>query len=180
MLQNVVRFPVETPADAIWRFRLLIQLRIPYQLYGCPLWRPALSPAVRTPGNCSIAAAWALGLSIQTSDRYVVSKNGGWLNSDGVIVDAKSPGGFLDDVPTPAPGDIGAFGWTSSGPGHVWMVTRVNPRSGHPDRVIDCSPNNGRTDSVREHAPGARLLSGEVVYARLRRFHRPATDPRGA
>jgi hypothetical protein len=168
--------PPRTPAAAIARFLALVPQRIRYELFNTPAWSPRALPGVGTIGNCSVALAWAFGLTMRTSDAAVIARNGGWLNSDGIIVDANSPGGLFDRVEVPRPGDFGAFGWRDGSAGHVWMIETVDPASGLVISVIDCSPGNGRRDSVRSHSPRGRMLAKGVTYGRLRRFSGGGSD----
>lgn len=164
--------PPSGPLSAIGRMRLVSLRRIRYQLHNCPVWDPSRIPAVGAPGNCSIAVAWAFGVHFRSSDPVHVLFNGGWLNSSNVVHDIGTPGGLFDAVSRPAPGDVGAFGWDGTSVGHVWLVSRVDPASGAVVEVVDCSPSNGRLDSVRFHPPSRRLLSAGVRYGRFR-FQRP-------
>lgn len=143
--------PPRTDVEAIERFRMLIPQRIGYLLDGCPIWKPGVLPLVGAKGNCSIAATWALGLSIlQGADT--------WLNSAGIFNDAITPGGLFTKIPVALPGCLAVVTKRPGDvAGHVGLVTEVDSR-GRPARIIDCSPRNGREDSVREH--GAEFFLG--------------------
>ena len=146
-----------TAEEAVARFRMLIGQRIPYLLEGCPTWQPDELPALGTPGNCSIAATWALGLRIhQPLDT--------WLNSSGIVSDAHTPGGLFTQIAAPMVGCLVVFPWKDGHPGHVGMVTQVSP-PGRVSQVIHCSPRNGRDDSVRETGPEVFLARPDMIYA---------------
>jgi hypothetical protein len=149
-----------TAPEAIARFRQLVALRIPYQLDDCPTWHPEQLPLARTPGNCTIAAIWACGLNIHQVGPGVDV----WLNSSGIVSDAKKPGGLFTRIALPRPGCLAVFPWKDGYPGHAGIVTAVNDR-GIPTRIIHCSPRNGRDDSVRETGPEVFLARSDLVYA---------------
>ncbi len=158
----------KTPAEAIDRFRMLIRQRIPYQLEGTPTWDPHKLPEARTPGNCSVAACWALGVAIhQPLDR--------WLNSPGIVADALEPGGLFAARPNAAPGCLVVYPWKDGRPGHVGMVTAVE--NGEPKLVLHCSPRNGREDSVRETDADVFLIRRDRVYAWFTGFAQAAAAP---
>jgi hypothetical protein len=160
--------PVSNPREIVRRFDALANLKIRYALYNAPVWSPRVLPKPGTTGNCSIALCWALGLSIFTSDAAHRAVGVEWLNSDGLISLTRRAIHPFSRVMKPSVGDFGAFGWSGGSAGHVWLITDTDPRDGRITQVIDCSPSNGRNDSVRRHEPTARMLKGDVIYGRFR------------
>lgn len=160
--------PPRGPQDAVSRFLSLVPLRIRYSLHGSSTWNPRALPAPGTAGNCSVALCWAIGLPIKTSIKVETLSGVAWLNSDGIISLIRRGLFGFSRVDRPEFGDIGAFGWNGGTAGHVWMVSGVDPVDGRVSEVIDCSPRNGRLDSVRRHAPTSSMLAKGVTYGRFR------------
>lgn len=130
-----------TADDAILRFEALQSLSIDYQLEECPMWDPAKLPRQDAKGNCSIAAMWALGCRI-------LQGTSTWYNTAGIIRDAKQPGGLFVTIARAIRGCLVVFEKRPGDKaGHVAMVTKVGANGRHTE-VIDCSPRNGRTNSV--------------------------------
>ncbi len=93
-------------------------------------------PASPTPADdeglcdCSGYVAWCLGISRKVKVPAYVRFNGGWLSTDGMVHDALTVGGILDQVPNDddaIPGDVVVYG---NGPrvGHCGVVIRTATR----------------------------------------------------
>lgn len=90
-------------------------------------------PASPTPADdegdcdCSGFVAWCLGISRKVTQPAYVRFNGGWLSTDGMVHDALTVGGILDQVPhddDARPGDVVVYG---NGPrvGHCGILVRT-------------------------------------------------------
>jgi cell wall-associated NlpC family hydrolase len=104
--------------------------------------------------DCSGFVLWVLKISRHQPTLQFLQRDLGhcWLNTDGIICDARNPAGFFYAIPptsSPLPADIiiypGNFyarqiGWKGKGPriGHVGILTGA-------DKVIHCSSGNMRT-----------------------------------
>jgi hypothetical protein len=106
------------------------------QLVDYRLGAGGRDPASPTPANdegdcdCSGFVAWCLGISRKVAQPAYVRFNGGWLSTDGMVHDALTVGGILDQVPSDddaAPGDVVVYG---NGPriGHCGIIIRTATR----------------------------------------------------
>jgi hypothetical protein len=102
---------------------------------------------------------WALGISRETNHPLDEKFNGGWINTDSIVMDANAPTGFFSRLDEPRPGCLIVYG--SKHPtrkvGHVGIVTEVDTVSGGimPTNVIHCSHGNQKAnqDAVCETEP---------------------------
>lgn len=118
-------------------------------------------PAQPLPGNinnecdCSGFVCWALGISRKTDHPLYVKFNGGWINTDAMVHDAKKETGFLSQLPLPKPGCLIVFGKPPGAGkvGHVGIVTKVDS-AGKVLTVIHCSSGNWKKgDAIQETPP---------------------------
>lgn len=147
-----------TASQVVHRMRLLTAQRIPYQLHNTPKWKPSELPRIGTPGNCTVAVCWGLGIEI-------FHKLYGWFNSDGIVKDAKLPGGLFTRTERPLVGGIVVYPWKGKQAGHAAIITAVTADGKLPLTVIDCSPANGRSDSVRERRYPTVFRRPDTVFA---------------
>lgn len=104
--------------------------------------------------DCSGFAAWCVGV-----DRYLPNAaiptlpNGQWFETSALVRDARSPFGFVVEVPWAEahPGDL--LVWPDNGAvqGHVGIVAEVGTAG--PDTVVHCSSGNtqnGTKDAIAE------------------------------
>lgn len=129
--------------------------------------RDPRAPTAGVKCDCSGMAAWALGV-----DRYLPNgaiphlPGGDYLETTNIYRDARSPYGFVAEVPwTQArPGDLVA--WPDAGPkrqGHVGVVATVDETGAR--TVVHCSAGNYRTrgDAVAETTADIFKAHGAVV-----------------
>lgn len=137
-----------------------------------------MDPNAPTPGqksDCSGYVCWMLGRSRQTTHPLYVKFNGGWINTDGIVHDAKSCLGFFTQIPKPKVGCVIVYGGKASGAprkvGHVGIVTELS--SAHRDpytmnvaRVRHCSMGNYRKtgDAIQETGPEV-FRAPDVIFA---------------
>lgn len=109
---------------------------------------------IRNECDCSGYVCWCLGISRKTDHPLYMSFNGGWINTDAMVHDAKTSTGFFDRIDKPKPGCLIVYP-KSARPkiGHVGIVTRLNT-DGTVARVLHCSSGASRQgDAVAETAP---------------------------
>jgi hypothetical protein len=154
------------------RARSAIGKRIIYKLGG-----GGMRPEAPLPSNangecdCSGFVCWALGLSRQTAHPLYMNFNGGWINTDGIVRDARRETGFFFQPEAPSPGDLIVF--PSMLPtrkvGHVGIITEVAQQDGSfvPTRVLHCSHGNFKVaqDAIAETGPAVFVNNG-AIYAR--------------
>lgn len=95
--------------------------------------------------DCSGFACWCCGISRQQVDH--------WLNTDAMVQDGKTPGGFFEQVPLEMalPGHLLVYGRSKPGThGHVGVISVVTNKG--PFRAIHCSSGNWkrRGDAIQE------------------------------
>lgn len=114
--------------------------------------------------DCTGWTAWALGIS-----RH--HKEFGWINTDSMVADGKSPGGLFTNVDYVLPADILVWGgkmvnkrWRY---GHAGLVMAA--QDGKPTLVAHCSASNW------SNKRNALLITGPEVFLRNKaqavRFH---------
>jgi len=137
------------------------------------------SPAARITSEAGVAAgcdcsgfvAWCLGV-----DRYLPTwlphyLGGEWFETTAVFRDAKSPYGFVSEVPWAAalPGDVIVYGDHRDAAGvthegHIGLVSEVTENG--PVSVIHCSLGNFHKtgDAIQETDPSV-FIAGKAVTA---------------
>jgi hypothetical protein len=109
-----------------------------------------IDPSSPTPANvsracdCSGFVCWALGISRKTDHPLYKKFNGGWINTDAMVVDGNEPSGFFSPVVAVTPGSIIVYPSVAGlvPVGHVGIVTSISAEGGI--RVIHCSKGNDR------------------------------------
>ncbi len=168
--------------DAIERARSQIEIGTKYRLGGGKT-RPLGATCQDEDRGCDCSAfvCWALKLPKWQNDEvwYLDELNDGWLNTDGMWLDAKRSFGFFELIDFPLPGSIVVYPAhkskmglpTPPGPkvGHVGIVTEVGKRNKtragregvlegvafmptEAKKVVHCSGGNfrGWGDAIRE------------------------------
>lgn len=136
-----------------------------------------MNPLAPIPGvecDCSGYTSWNFGRSRQTTNPLYVKFNGGWVNTDGMIHDAKSCLGFFTLITEPRVGCIIVYGGKASGAprkiGHVGVVTAIgevdHPYTRNVIRVRHCSMGNYRRtgDAIQETTPEVFRVP-DVIFA---------------
>jgi hypothetical protein len=136
-----------------------------------------MDPNAPTPGakcDCSGYVCWMLGRSRQTTNPLYVKFNGGWINTDGMIHDAKECLGFFTQLEVPRVGCLIVYGGKASGAprkiGHVGIVTALGAAehayTKNVARVRHCSMGNYRRtgDAIQETGPEAFRVP-DVIFA---------------
>lgn len=127
------------------------------------------NPRAQRPGtecDCSGFVAWALGV-----DRYLPNgliphlPGGDWFETSAVYLDARSPLGYVVEVPwaAAAAGDVVVWPDRNGSQGHIGVVTQVSTSG--PQLVAHCSSGNWRTtaDAIRETSSVLFLRNGAIV-----------------
>lgn len=132
-----------------------------------------LSPQAPLPANissecdCSGLVCWALGVSRRTDHPLYVKFNGGWLNTDGIVHDAKTVTGFFQSLDKARPGCLIVYPSRKQPArvGHVGIVTKAGV-DGKPLAVLHCSSGNFRKfgDAIRETGPDV-FAGPATIYA---------------
>ena len=118
--------------------------------------------------DCSGFVAWALGLSRKTDDPLYKKFNGGWINTDAIIHDAKTEGGFFRQLDAPVVGALLVYGSTykegKRKPGHVGVVTELDSE-GNAAYIIDCGSSSYKKggDAITEREPTMLRGSNTIV-----------------
>jgi hypothetical protein len=134
-------------------------------------------PRAPTPGSksdCSGYVCWMLGRSRVTTNPLYVKFNGGWVNTDGMIHDAKSCLGFFTQLGAPEIGCLIVYGGKASGAprkiGHVGIVTQLGDEEHrytlNVSRVRHCSMGNYRRtgDAIQVTGPEVFRVP-DVIFA---------------
>ena len=121
--------------------------------------------------DCSAFLCWCLDIrKRQTQFAWLVTLNGGWLNTDGIWWDAtRESTGFFEKIDKPEPGAVVVFpGRATSkvpGPkiGHIGIVTSVAADGNY--RVVHCSAGNFKKtgDAIGETAPTMFAQTSMIV-----------------
>ncbi len=118
--------------------------------------------------DCSGFVCWALGISRQTTHPLYMKFNGGWINTDGIVHDAKKSTGVFSQLAKAKIGCIVVFpGGRVNGItkiGHVGIVTSV--KDGKPSKVLHCSSGNYRNngEAIQETLPTV-FNRPDAIYA---------------
>lgn len=137
-----------------------------------------MNPLAPIPGkdcDCSGYVCWVLGRSRQTAHPLYVRFNGGWINTDGMIHDAKACAGFFTLLAVPQVGCLAVFGGKASGAprkiGHVGIVTALDDEiddrfTMNVAKVRHCSMGNYRRtgDAIQETGPQVFRVP-DVIFA---------------
>lgn len=129
--------------------------------------------------DCSGFAVWALGiprLLHGVVPWYDAKNNGDWFNTDAVVRDAKSPYGFVTEIPAAEPGALIVFPRANAQTfGHIGIVSVVGPPASadgkvkYPDmKVIHCSGGNfrnGQGDAIQETDAKVFLHRQDCIFA---------------
>jgi len=150
-------------------------LKIRYRLGGGNTNPQAPSPAGEDGScDCSAFVCWALRIrKYQPDFSWLRNLNGGWMNTDGMWVDARNePTGFFQKIQKPELGVIVVYPaqWVSKlqGPkvGHVGIVSEVV--DGTATRAIHCSAGNFKVggDAIAENSASIFLKQDATIFAR--------------
>jgi hypothetical protein len=90
--------------------------------------------------DCSGFVSWCLNEKRQTSNKFLMSINGGWIETTAVVKDAKSPDGMFTKVDKPEPGDLAVWGDNKGRQGHIGVVSEAVV--GVATKIIHCSSGN--------------------------------------
>jgi hypothetical protein len=157
-----------TAAELIARAQRIATRRVIYKLGAGGLRPTADGPTdAWQQCDCSGYVCWALGISRQTMHPFYLKLNGGWINTDAMVADAKAQTGFFQEIAAPIPGALIVF--PSRKParsvGHVGIVTGVD-RDGGVSSVLHCSSGNYRStgSAVRETSSAAFQIA-DVIFA---------------
>ncbi len=166
---NTPDFVPEKVAQFISRARSASGYKTIYKL-GAGGMNPASTRPV-SPGNkcdCSGFVCWALGISRQTTHPLYRKFNGGWINTDGIVHDAKNPTGYFSQLDKAKIGCIIVFpGGRVNGItkiGHVGIVTAV--KDGKASKVLHCSSGNylSNGEAIQETLPTV-FNRRDTIYA---------------
>ena len=160
-----------TVDELLARARSVAGKGIKYKLGGGGMNPNRASPAnLNGECDCSGYVCWALGISRETNHPLYEKFNGGWINTDAIVMDANAPTGFFSRLDTPRPGCLIVF--ASKPPtrkvGHVGIVAKVDTVSGRTvaTKVIHCSHGNQKAnqDAVCETDPKV-FKTRDAIYA---------------
>ena len=134
--------------------------------------------------DCSAYVSWVLRMRKYQGDEFwwLAELNDGWLNSDGIWLDAQGDGwtmasigplttGNFTKINEPTPGCIVVYpaDWVAKEPGskvgHIGIVTEVE--DGARWQVIHCSLGNYRShnDAIQETGPAVFLGKPSTLFA---------------
>ncbi len=158
--------PLPLVADMISRARSAAGKGTKYQL-GEGGSRPAAAlPGVPSRGcDCSGYVCWCLGIARQTDHNLYMRFNGGWINTDAIVYDARENTGFFYEIPSPKVGVVIVY--PSKRParsyGHVGIVTEV--RESKVSKVIHCSSGNytSHRDAIAETGPEVFINNADTI-----------------
>lgn len=144
-----------SPADVLERARRCLGAGCRYHLGAGGMHPSHDYPWGTVPEcDCSGFVAWALGVSRQTRNPFYRQQNGGWFETTAIVRDARSPFGFVAEVPwlEARPGDLIVYGDAGGKQGHVGIITLTGPAG--PAAVIHCSKGNDTRyrDAIHEGA----------------------------
>jgi LysM repeat protein len=139
--------------ELIKRARTALGRKVKYELGAGGMVATSGSPAnIKNACDCSGFVSWCYGRSRKTDHPLYLKFNGGWINTDAMVNDARRESGFFRHLSGPRVGCIVVF----PGPplrkiGHVGIVTEVNAAGTAVTKVIHCSAGNGRKgDAIQE------------------------------
>lgn len=160
--------PLTSPADLLARARSALGRKIAYEL-----GKGGLKPAAASPADgagecdCSGYVAWCLGMSRMTEHPLYQAFNGGWINTDAIVHDARRPTGFFEQLNRPRVGCLIVYpSGNGHKVGHVGIVTAVDA-GGSVAKVIHCSSGNFRRtgDAVGETGPEVFQSNPGTIFA---------------
>jgi len=161
--------PVSSVDQLMGRARAALGHQVIYKLGSGGKKAEADSPAdSENACDCSGFVAWALGLSRKTDDPLYKKFNGGWINTDAIIHDAKTDGGFFRQLDAPVVGALLVYGSTykegKRKPGHVGIVTELDSE-GNAAYIIDCGSSSYKKggDAITEREPAMFRGSNTIV-----------------
>src|SRR4051812_19763310 len=91
--------------DLLARARSAIGTGVKYRLGA-----GGMNPGARSPADgqmecdCSGFVCWALGLARETRDPFYIHANGGWINTDAIVLDGHDGKGIFTALPQPRVG----------------------------------------------------------------------------
>ena len=158
----------ESVARVLERARQILGKKIKYDLGAGGMLPTMASPAnLKNACDCSGFVSWCFGMSRKTEHPLYVKFNGGWINTDAMVHDAKKQTGFFRQLSSPKVGCIVVF----PGPplrriGHVGLVTEVDDTGTVATEVIHCSSGNFRNfgDAIRETSLGV-FQKPDTIFA---------------
>jgi cell wall-associated NlpC family hydrolase len=121
--------------------------------------------------DCSGFVAWCLGVDRYLATQFPHYEMGQWFETSAVYKDAKSPFGFVTEVPWKAslPGDVLVYGdrKDSAGKvrqGHIGIVSEVTDQG--PVSVVHCSLGNWKRegDAIWE-TDCTPFIAGQAITA---------------
>ncbi len=130
-----------------------------------------MNPKSSSPGNfngecdCSGFVCWAIGLSRKTDHPIYQRVNGGWINTDAIVYDAKDRlAGYFELLMTARPGSLIVYPGSGKGVGHIGIVTAAD-KNGKPTKVIHCNASSFRKngDSIGETTPEAFAKPNRII-----------------
>jgi LysM repeat protein len=127
--------------DLVTKARTAINSQIAYRLGAGGMSPKQNLPAQDGYCDCSGFICWVLGLSRNTDIPYYKAKAGGWIYTDSIEADIKSPSGIFERLDLPELGCIVVYG-AGDRIGHVGLVSEVS--GGKMKKVIHCSSGNSR------------------------------------
>jgi len=180
------------PAGAKIRYRLADHQggRDPHAPDCASHWKSAVKRIPLATADCAALACWSIGMDRYQPDRF--STFGGWLNTDSMLIDARTSKELFEIADKPTPGDLIVYpsiDYDRDGDrervGHVGIVVDAAawvPGTFGGLRVVHCSAGNdrrlGRAIAETDAAPwaGAATYRGETrpawgaMFLRYRRF----------
>lgn len=160
-----------TVSEMIIRARGAVGMRTRYSLGSGASFRAPHPAGDDGACDCTGYVAWVLGYPrYQPFFSWLVDLNGGWMNTDGIVVDIQKGSGLFEWRRAPQRGVIVVYpslhyaklhlGYHNGGPGigHVGIVTEVD---GADYMVLHCSASN-----FREGGDAILETSGKVFEKR--------------
>ena len=110
--------------------------------------------------DCSGFAMWCCDLSRQFGD--------GWLNTDSILKDGKTPGGLFEQVPMDeaVPGYLLVYGRGTGAYGHIGVISAIG--DGGAEKAIHCSSGNWKKlkDAIAETGIGVWRIRPDSIVVR--------------
>ena len=124
--------------------------------------------------DCSGFVSWVIGEPRKTANDFLRSVNGGWIETTGIVKDARSPDGMFTMVEVPKVGDLFVWGDSGGKQGHVGIISEVKDNKA--TKVIHCSSGNSRshgkaileTSAALFHRRGGIYVKFDMVKEELR------------
>lgn len=92
--------------------------------------------------DCSGFVCWALGIDRRTDHPLYTAFNGGWINTDAIVFDARQPTGLFRPALAVEPGVLLVYGSPGRGRyGHIAIVSDVDGQA-NVRRIIHCASGN--------------------------------------